>query len=85
MAASSMPGNVLAVLGVLAICFHFHLTTANAQSDPLKVHQTLVKGIEVRRQTQQNEDEWAETKTELLARYQALQAEEKRLQNTKIT
>jgi hypothetical protein len=56
---------------------------AHAGDDPLKIHTTRVKEIEVRQKIQKNEDQWAENKVELVARYQALKSEEKGLQKAK--
>jgi hypothetical protein len=47
-----------------------------AQTDPLQIHTTEVKAIEIHRQIQQREDRWADEKSELQTRYQHLQAEE---------
>jgi hypothetical protein len=53
---------------------------ADAQTDPLRIHQTESEAIAICRQTQQAEDRWAEQKTALQTRYRTLQAEEKSLE-----
>ncbi len=52
---------------------------AEAQADPLRIHQTESEAIALGRQTQQAEDRWAEEKAALQTRYRRLQAEEKTL------
>jgi hypothetical protein len=54
-----------------------------AQSDPIQIHQTQVKAITVRQQTQKNEENWAQKKTELKARYQSLTSEKASLEREK--
>lgn len=56
---------------------------AVAQPDPLRIHQTEVKAIEVHRQTQQEQDRWADQKADLQARYRTLLAEEKALEKNR--
>jgi hypothetical protein len=53
---------------------------AQAQTDPLRIHQTESEAIALYQQTQQAEDRWAEQKTVLQTRYRTLQAEEKSLE-----
>lgn len=74
---------VLVLLVIAGISSIFLPVLVYAKTDPLKIHQTLVKGIDVRRQTQENEDHWAENKAELVARYRALKSEEKELQKAR--
>ncbi|WP_319523057.1 DUF3450 domain-containing protein [uncultured Desulfosarcina sp.] len=82
--------NVRSVPGIVAVCIYFYgaaaffgLATAWAQTDPLQIHATEVKAIEIHRQIQQREDRWADEKSELQTRYQHLQAEEAALAREK--
>jgi hypothetical protein len=54
-----------------------------AQADPLQIHATEVKAIEIHRQIQKQEDQWADEKSELKMRYHRLQAEETSLARKK--
>lgn len=57
--------------------------SAWARPDPLRIHATEVKAIEIHRQIQKQEDQWADERSELKMRYQRLQAEETTLARKK--
>jgi hypothetical protein len=73
----------LTPLWVAFICISPSIEIANAQPDPIQVHETQVKAIAVRRQSQETEEKWDRLKGELKARYQALSSEKKNLENEK--
>lgn len=58
--------------------------SVHARTDPIRIHQTQVKAITVRQQTQKIEDAWAQKKTELKARYQSLTSEKQSLEKEKV-
>ena len=71
---------LVVIPSVLSI--HFPMFS-HAQTDPLAIHETRVKGIAIHRQTQENEDQWAENKATLVAKYRTLKSEEQALQKEK--
>jgi hypothetical protein len=60
------------ILWFLTGFFPIGVAGAAAVDDASEVHQTVVKEIDVHRRTQQAEDQWADQKTTLDAKYQAL-------------
>ena len=63
---------VLGALTVVIVLLCAPVLTGST-GNTLDIHKTLVDGIDVRRKTQQSEDQWARQRDTLEARYQALE------------
>ena len=72
------------IIIILLFLLDFVAISAYAETDSDLLQEKVTKTIEIRQETQKKEDAWAGKKTELMARYRSLKANQEHLEKVKL-